>query len=100
MNIRMKNKRIKKKYGGVMTTLGRIRFFSKSGARLYIPQKVVKEPRFPFKDGELVKIEVGNNSLILRTVEWWEMLDWKTMPDAYAKLPDEIKEKIRQARLI
>lgn len=80
--------------------LGKLRFFKKSGARLYIPSKVIRDKAFPFKDGEIVKINIGNASLGLKAVEWWEMLDWKTMPDAYAKLPDEVKEKIKQAELI
>ncbi|MFQ6075254.1 MAG: hypothetical protein ACE5Z5_03835 [Candidatus Bathyarchaeia archaeon] len=78
-----------------MKTLGRIRRYAKSGARLYIPQSVLDDPRFPFKDGEVVKIEFGSDSLVLRSVEWWEMLDWETMPRVFEKLPEEIKEKIR-----
>ena len=79
---------------------GRIRFFKKSGARLYIPEKVIRDSNFPFKEDEIVKIEIGNDNLKLRRVEWWEMLDWKTMPGAFSKLPDEIKEKIKAAGLI
>lgn len=79
---------------------GRISFYKKSGARLYIPEKVLKDSEFPFKDGEIVKIEVGNESVMVRSVEWWEMLDWETMPEAFEKLPAEIKEKVKQAGLI
>lgn len=79
---------------------GRIKFFKKSGARLYISEKVIQDSNFPFKDGEIVKLEIGNDTLKLGPVEWWEMLDWKTMPDAFSKLPDEIKEKIKAAKLI
>lgn len=79
---------------------GRITFFSKSGARLYIPEKIAKNPEFPFKNGEVIKIEIGNSSLKLGAVEWWEMIDWKTMPETYEKLPEEIKAKIGKAGLI
>ena len=79
---------------------GRISYFKKSGARLYIPEKVLKDANFPFKDGYIVKIEAGNDGLQVRPVEWWEMLDWKTMPEAFEKLPAEIKEKVKQAGLI
>jgi len=79
---------------------GRIKFFQKSGARLYIPEKVIRDSGFPFKDRDIVKIEIRSNSLTLRPVEWWEMLDWKTMPEAFLRLPEEIKEKIKQADLI
>jgi len=78
---------------------GRIGFYKKSGARLYIPERVLKDENFPFKDGDIVKIEVGNESLQVRPVEWWEMLDWKTMPEAFEKLPAEVKEKIKKAGL-
>jgi hypothetical protein len=78
----------------------RITFFKKSGARLYIPEKIVKSPEFPFADGEVIKIEVGNSSLRLGAVDWWEMLDWKTMPETYEKLPEDIKTKIEKAGLI
>lgn len=81
-------------------SFGKIRFFKQSGARLYIPEKIISDSNFPFKDGEIVKIEIGNNSLKLRAVEWWEMLDWKTMPETFEKLPEEIKRKIKNAGLI
>ena len=79
---------------------GRIKFFQKSGARLYIPERVRQDAKFPFKDGDVVKIEIGNSKLILRSVEWWEMLDWKAMPDAFMKLPENVKKKVMEARLI
>jgi len=79
---------------------GKIKYFQKSGARLYIPEKVIGDSSFPFKDGDIVKIRIGNNCLNLESVDWWEMLDWKTMPEAYEKLPAEIKEKIANAGLI
>jgi hypothetical protein len=83
-----------------MKGFGRIAFFKKSGARLYIPEKIVGNADFPFKDNEIVKIEIGNSCLELKTVEWWELLDWKTMPAAYEKLPEDIKNKIKNAGLI
>ena len=79
---------------------GRITFFKKSGARLYIPQKIISDKNFPFRDGDIVKIEIGNSSLILKAVEWWEMLDWKTLPHVFEKLPEEMKEKIKKAGLL
>jgi len=30
-------------------------------------------------------------------VEWWEMLDWNEMKNAWILLSDEIKEKVREA---
>ena len=67
-------------------SFGRITFFKKSGARLYIPARIVDDSSFPFQDGEIVKIEIGNSSLKLEAVEWWEMLNWKTMPETFEKL--------------
>lgn len=81
-------------------SFGRISFFKKSGARLYLPAKIIDDSTFPFQDGEIVKIEIGNSSLKLKTVEWWEMLDWKTMPATYEKLPNNIKEKIEAVGLL
>lgn len=78
---------------------GRIRRYRNSGGRLYIPEKVLSDSQFPFQDGEIVKIEIGNDSLILRGVEWWEMLDWETMPKVLEKLPQEIKEKISRTEI-
>lgn len=79
---------------------GRLTFFKKSGARLYIPERIISDSNFPFKDGEIVKIEIGNSSLNLKSVEWWEMLDWKTMPETFEKLPEETKRKIKIAGLL
>ena len=84
----------------IMFGIGKIRFYKKSGARLYIPQKVISDPAFPFKDGDVVKIEFGNDSLILKPVEWWEMLDWKAMPRVFEKLPEDLKKKIKAENLI
>lgn len=81
-------------------SFGKVIFFEKSGARLYIPAKIVNDSSFPFKNGEIVKIEIGNSSLKLKAVEWWEMLDWGTMPETYEKLPDEVKRKIETAQQI
>jgi len=80
-------------------SFAKIKFFEKSGARLYIPENVKSDSSFPFEDDEIVKIEIGNDSVVLEKPEWWEMLDWKKMKDAYDKLPGEIREKIRQSGL-
>lgn len=37
---------------------------------------------------------------VFREIQWWEMLDWNTMPETFAKLPKNIQEQIRKARLI
>ena len=77
----------------------KVKFFEKSGARLYIPESVRSDSNFPFEDGEIIRISIGNDSLVLEKPEWWEMLDWKKMQPAYSKLPPETQEKIRQAGL-
>jgi hypothetical protein len=74
---------------------GRINFFKKSGARLYIPQKIISDPDFPFANGDVIKIEIREGELRLKSAEWWEMLDWETMPDTFAKLPKDVQDKIR-----
>jgi len=83
----------------VKNGFAKIKFFEKSGARLYIPEDVKSDSNFPFEDGEIVKITIGNDSLSLEKPEWWEMLDWKNLKDAYSKLPEDIREKIRKAGL-
>lgn len=80
--------------------VSRIRMNPKSGARLYVPESMIEDPRFPFKDNEIVKIEIGNDSLHFERVEWWEMLDWKSMPDAFQKLPEDIQAQIKEAGLL
>ena len=49
--------------------LTRIRFFPRSGARLYIPQKLLDDPSFPFRDGEEVEIRIEGKRLIVRRAE-------------------------------
>ena len=75
----------------------RLRRYRQSGGRLYLPEKLLSDSQFPFEDGEVLEIEIGNDSLILRRVEWWEMLDWETMPKVFRKLPPEIREKIERS---
>jgi hypothetical protein len=72
-----------------------IRYYSKSGARLYIPQSLIDDPGFPFKDGDIVRIEVTNPGLTLTRPEWWEIIDWNQMRDAYRQLPEEIRAQIQ-----
>lgn len=31
--------------------------------------------------------------------EWWRMLDWNEMKNAWILLPDDIRDKVRQAGL-
>ncbi len=82
------------KYG-----ISRMKFRREGGARLYIPAELVRDPRFPFEDGDLVKIEIGKDSILVEKPEWWEMIDWNEMPEAYERLPEEIKRKIREKGL-
>jgi len=72
-----------------------LKHFEKSGARLYIPQKVIEDPDFPFKDGDVIKIEYEENNMTLTRPEWWEIIDWNQMKPAFISLPEEIKDKIR-----
>ena len=81
------------------TIISRIKYYKKSGARLYIPAKVLKDPDFPFVDDDIVKIELSNPGVMLIKPEWWEMLDWGRMTNAFSQLPDDIKEKIQQKGL-
>lgn len=82
-----------------MKSVTRIKFYERSGARLYLPEKLIKASNFPFKDNDLVKIEIGNDSLIIVKPEWWEMLDWNEMSNVFEVLPDEIKQKISERGL-
>ena len=79
---------------------GKIEFLSNSSARLIIPADVVAASGFPFKDGEYVKIEIKGGGLTLRAVEWWEVVDWRTIPEAFQHLPEDVKEKVKAAGLI
>ena len=72
----------------------RLKFFKKSGARIYIPQKLISHPDFPFDNDDLIKIEFGKNDIILSKPEWWEMLDWNKMKNTYELLPLELKIKV------
>lgn len=77
---------------------GRFKRYKNPGAELYIPDRVFKDENFPFKEDEVVKIRIDGNRLVQEKAEWWELLDWKKLPDAYAKLPGQIKEQIEKAR--
>jgi len=80
-------------------SFGRVKMFRKSGAYLYLAARLVEDDRFPFKDGEVVKVELDseNKRIVVSTPEWWELLDWDKMPKAYEKLPREIKEAIQRS---
>ena len=80
--------------------VSKIKYFKKSGARLYLPQSILDDPGWQFRDGDLVKIEIGNPSVSISKPEWWEMIDWNEMAEAYQLLPQETKDKIRTKGLI
>lgn len=75
--------------------VSQIKYYKKSGARLYIPQGVIENPAFPFKDGDIVKIEIGNPGVTLSRPVWWEMVDWNQMKPAFNALPGDTQELIR-----
>ncbi len=82
-----------------MIATSQIKYFKKSGARLYIPQKIIEDPAFPFEDEAIVKIEIKDKQIILSSPEWWELLDWNEMKAAYNALPKETQQKIREKNL-
>ena len=83
---------------GIIATT-RVKFYKKSGARLYLPEDLVRDPSFPFKDDDLVKIEMRKNSLTISRPEWWELLNWSEMREAYVRLPAEIRANIAERGL-
>lgn len=49
---------------------------------------------------ELMKIEPDEFvDIRIRKANWWDMLDWDSMgEEAFNRLPEEIKQKIRNAK--
>jgi len=39
-------------------------------------------------------LEIHEEGLV-RELQWFELLDWNTMPDVFDKLPQDIKNEIR-----
>ena len=64
---------------------------------LYVPDRIFKDKTFPFKDGEVVKIRIDGDRVVQEKAEWWELLEWSKLPNVFAKLPKEIREKIEKA---
>lgn len=82
----------------VKEAFGRFKRYRNPGGMLYVPDRVFNDEAFPFEEGEVVKIRIEGDRLVQEKVQWWELLDWSKLPDAYAKLPNEIKEKIERLR--
>jgi len=78
----------------------RFKLYRQSGGRIYIPQRLLNKPDFPFSDGDIIKITIKGDTLVLSSPEWWELLDWDEMKGAYEKLPQEIKDKIEQSGVV
>lgn len=79
---------------------GRIKGYKKSGAMLYIPERLFKDPKFPFKDGSILKITIGDSSsMSLTEPKWWELLNWSKMRKGFERLPAITQEEIRKAGL-
>ena len=80
-----------------MIGITRFKLFKKSGGRIYIPQQLLLSPDFPFSDSDLIKITIEKDTVVLSHPQWWELLDWNEMRDAYESLPQEIKDKIQSS---
>ena len=78
-----------------MIGITRFKLFKKSGGRIYIPQQLLSSPDFPFSDSDLIKITIEKDKVVLSHPQWWELLDWNEMRDAFESLPQEIKDKIQ-----
>jgi hypothetical protein len=79
---------------------GRLKAYRKSGASVYIPERVYEDGAFPFKNDELLKIQIDRESIRCTRPEWWELIDWKKLHAAFDKLPPDVQNKIRQAGLL
>jgi len=82
-----------------MITTTQLKYFSKSGARLYLKQELLNAPGFPFQPDEILKIEIRDDRLVISKPRWWEMLDWNQMHTVWRTLPPEIKQEISEAGL-
>ena len=83
----------------LMVTTTQLKYFNKSGARLYLKQELLNNPGFPFEDDEVLKVEIVEDKLVLSRPEWWEILDWDELPLVWRTLPEDIKAKVRGAGL-
>lgn len=79
-------------------SFGRFKRYKNPGAMLYVPDRVFKDERFPFEDGEVVKIRIEGDRVVQEKAQWWELLDWSSLPDAFVKLPKDLKDKITKAQ--
>ncbi|MFH2111204.1 MAG: hypothetical protein ABIJ47_08105 [Candidatus Bathyarchaeota archaeon] len=84
--------------GAIVVSTAQLKRF-KSGARLYLRRELLDDPKFPFEDEEVLKVEIVDRKLVLSRPEWWEMLDWDEMPQVWKTLPEEIKSMVRKAGL-
>jgi len=75
---------------------GRIKKFKKSGAYLYLPERLVDSDDFIFKSDDVVKLRIDkqHKKMEVSIPQWWELLDWSKMPDAFEKLPHDVKKRI------
>jgi len=78
-----------------------IKYYKKSGARLYIPQGILDDPEFPFKDGDVLRIQISNPGLQIVRPAWFELINWSDpqMRQGFDELPGEIQEQIREKGL-
>ena len=75
--------------------------YPKSGAMIYIPQDALEDPRFMFRDGEVLRINVKNDELCITKPSWYELINWNDdqMRQGFNELPLEIQEQIREKGL-
>jgi hypothetical protein len=76
-----------------MTYITRLKKYPISGAMLYLGVGLLNDPDFDFSDGELLKIEIEYDKLVISKPKWYELLDWTTFEESsIEQLPEEAKE--------
>jgi hypothetical protein len=85
----------------VLKDTGRFRHYNNPGAFLYVKESIVSDPRWPFKEGEWVKIyiDVENGRVVEEKAKWYDVLVYK-FPGAYELLPQEIKEIMMRSGIL
>jgi len=79
----------------------KLKRYPQSGAMIYIPQMVLDDPSFSFKDGEILRISLKETEICITKPAWFELINWSDhqMREGYDELPESIKLQIQEKGL-
>jgi len=60
---------------------------------MYLGVGLLNDPDFPFKEDEILKMKIVDETVVISKPKWYELLDWSMFEKSYInELPEEARK--------